>query len=80
MLSVEFVKVSVKYTCHTDLAKIILKGLTFFLRFDSPLLEEGALAVAVQGETLSSDFMTLCVWLVENLKNLCSVQESVSGK
>ena len=52
----------------------------FSFRFDSPLLEEGALAVAVQGETLSSDFMTLCVWLVENLKNLCSVQESVSGK
>ena len=52
----------------------------FFVRFDSPLLGEGALAVAVQGETLSSDFMTLCVWLVENLKNLCSVQESVSGK
>ncbi|XP_073247945.1 protein FAM98A-like [Porites lutea] len=50
------------------------------LGFDSPLLGEGALAVAVQGETLSSDFMTLCVWLVENLKNLCSVQESVSEK
>ena len=30
MLSVEFVKVPFKYTCHTDLAKIILKGLTFF--------------------------------------------------
>lgn len=79
MSSVEFVTVSFKYTYHTDLAKIILKGFTF-LRFDSPLLEEGALAVAVQGETLSTDFMTLCVWLVENLKNLCSVQESVSGK
>ena len=30
MLSVEFAKVSFNYTCHTDLANIILKGLTFF--------------------------------------------------
>ena len=54
-------------------------NLTFFHRFDGALLEEGALSVAVQGENLTPDFMALCVWLSENLKSLCSIQEHVTG-
>ncbi|KAL9952294.1 hypothetical protein ACROYT_G039529 [Oculina patagonica] len=50
------------------------------LGFDGPLLEEGALSVAVQGEHLSPDFMSLCVWLAEHLKPLCSIQEHVTEK
>ena len=42
-------------------------------------MEEGALSIAVQGESLTPDFMALCVWLSENLKSLCSVLEHVTG-
>lgn len=50
------------------------------LGFDGALLEEGALSVAVQGENPTPDFMALCVWLSENLKSLCSIQEHVTEK
>jgi len=50
-----------------------------FKRFDGALLEEGALTAAVQGESLTPDFMSLCVWLTDHLKTLCSIQENVSG-
>ena len=51
-----------------------------FCRFEGALLEEGALSIAVQGESLTPDFMALCVWLSENLKFLCSMLEHVTGK
>ena len=50
------------------------------LSFDGALVEEGALTAAVQGEKLKSEFMTLCVWLVKEMKGLCNIQENVSGK
>jgi len=50
------------------------------LGFDGALLEEGALTAAVQGESLTPDFMSLCVWLTDHLKTLCSIQENVSEK
>ncbi|XP_068729565.1 protein FAM98A-like [Montipora capricornis] len=50
------------------------------LGFDGALMEEGALTAAVQGEKLKSEFMTLCVWLVKEMKGLCNIQENVSEK
>ena len=49
------------------------------VRYDGPLMEEGALLSAVEGEQLTQAFMTLCVWLSDNLKNVCRFGETLSG-
>ncbi|KAK2567670.1 Protein FAM98A [Acropora cervicornis] len=50
------------------------------LGFNGPVLEEGALAVMVQQQKLTPEFMVLCLKLVEQLKSLSNIQENVSEK
>ena len=52
----------------------------FLYRYEGPLLEEGSLLTALEGEQLTQGFMTLCVWLSDNLKVVCRLGEMLSGR
>jgi len=48
--------------------------------YNGPLIkEEGMLTKALEGERLTLDFMSLCVWLLKELKKVCPLGESLTG-
>lgn len=49
----------------------------FFCRYQGPLLEDGALQVALSGGAASPEFTKLCAWLVSELKLYCRLEENV---
>lgn len=56
------------------------KNVNLLFRCNSPFVkEEGAFARAIEAELLTFDFMSLCVWLITELKKVCPLGESLTG-
>lgn len=51
--------------------------MTSCLRYQGPLLEDGALEAAVTGGAESPEFTKLCAWIVSELKLYCKLEENV---
>uniref|UniRef100_A0A4W5R8X6 Family with sequence similarity 98 member A n=1 Tax=Hucho hucho TaxID=62062 RepID=A0A4W5R8X6_9TELE len=48
-----------------------------FLRYQGPLLEDGALEAAVSGGAAAPEFTKVCAWIVSELKLYCQLEENV---